>query len=47
MLSDLDRAVHWRELGGVHDVFGDGRVVLLPAPRHTPGTRLASDAYYD
>jgi len=24
-------------LNGTHDVFGDGRVVILPSPGHTPG----------
>ncbi|MCC5887405.1 MAG: N-acyl homoserine lactonase family protein [Gammaproteobacteria bacterium] len=27
-------------LDGRHDVFGDGRVVLLPAPGHTPGHQV-------
>lgn len=26
------------EIEGEHDVFGDGRVVLLPLPGHTPGS---------
>ncbi|MEE4381493.1 MAG: N-acyl homoserine lactonase family protein [Pseudomonadales bacterium] len=27
-------------LDGEHDVFGDGRVVLIPAPGHTPGHQV-------
>lgn len=27
-------------LDGRHDVFGDGRVVLMPAPGHTPGHQV-------
>ena len=25
-------------IGGERDVFGDGRIVLVPLPGHTPGT---------
>lgn len=35
-LADAPR----RELDGRHDVFGDGRVLLLPAPGHTPGHQV-------
>lgn len=35
--ADFDHPVHWRELDGEHDIFGDGRVVLFPTPGHTPG----------
>jgi len=37
-------AVEWEqsasteELGGERDLFGDGRIVLIPLPGHTPGT---------
>ena len=34
---DFDHPVHWIQLQGEHDVFGDGRVVLFPTPGHTPG----------
>ena len=27
-------------LDGQHDVFGDGRVVIMPAPGHTPGHQM-------
>jgi N-acyl homoserine lactone hydrolase len=27
----------WREIGGEHDLFGDGTVRLLPTPGHTAG----------
>lgn len=36
-------AVDWRQpmpiqtIAGEHDLFGDGRVVLIPVPGHTPG----------
>ena len=35
-LRDADRQI----LDGEHDVFGDGRVRILPAPGHTPGHQL-------
>ncbi|TVS16463.1 MAG: N-acyl homoserine lactonase family protein [Gammaproteobacteria bacterium] len=35
-LADSPRRV----LDGRHDVFGDGRVVILPAPGHTPGHQV-------
>ncbi len=31
----------YREFDGQHDVFGDGRLVLLPMPGHTPGMTAA------
>lgn len=34
---DFDVPVDYREIDGEHDVFGDGRVVLLPTYGHTPG----------
>lgn len=40
-------AVEWRHpmpiqtIAGEHDVFGDGRIVLIPVPGHTPGTITA------
>src|SRR5688572_6431303 len=35
--KDWDHALDYREVDGEHDVFGDGSVVLLPTPGHTPG----------
>jgi N-acyl homoserine lactone hydrolase len=35
--ADFDGPVRWRELRGEHDVFGDGRVVCVPTPGHSPG----------
>jgi N-acyl homoserine lactone hydrolase len=35
--ADFDHDVAWMELDGVHDVFGDGKVVLFPTPGHTAG----------
>jgi len=34
---DFDHPLDYRMLDGEHDVFGDGRVVLLPTYGHTPG----------
>lgn len=38
---DFDLDLRWRELEGEHDVFGDGAVVLVPTPGHTPGHQSA------
>ena len=35
--SDFDGAFRWKELDGDYDLFGDGRIVLLATPGHTPG----------
>jgi N-acyl homoserine lactone hydrolase len=35
--ADFDHALSWQELDGDHDVFGDGRVVVLSTPGHTRG----------
>ena len=40
-LRDADRVI----LDGDHDVFGDGRVRILSAPGHTPGTRCSSSIW--
>jgi len=52
-------ASKWRRLRGEHDLFGDGRLIIMPTPGHSPGhqallarleTRsvlLAGDAAYD
>lgn len=32
-----DHPLDYRAVDGEHDVFGDGSVVLLPTPGHTPG----------
>ena len=29
--------LNWRLIDGEHDVFGDGSVLLVPTPGHTPG----------
>lgn len=42
--ADWDHPMGLRELEGEHDLFGDGRVVLIPAPGHTPGTMMAAVA---
>jgi glyoxylase-like metal-dependent hydrolase (beta-lactamase superfamily II) len=34
---DFDHPLRYEPLDGEHDVFGDGTVVLLPTPGHTPG----------
>ena len=38
---DWDQSDSFQEIEGQHDVFGDGRVVLVPVPGHTPGTLAA------
>jgi len=35
--KDWDLPLDYREVDGEHDVFGDGSVLLLPTPGHTPG----------
>ena len=35
---DWDHPVPIDAIAGEHDVFGDGRIVLVPLPGHTPGT---------
>jgi glyoxylase-like metal-dependent hydrolase (beta-lactamase superfamily II) len=35
--KDWDMPLDYRAVDGEHDVFGDGSVVLLPTPGHTPG----------
>jgi glyoxylase-like metal-dependent hydrolase (beta-lactamase superfamily II) len=34
---DFDHPLPYRPVDGEHDVFGDGTVVLIPTPGHTPG----------
>ena len=36
--ADWDHALPTTEIDGEHDLFGDGRIVLVPLPGHTPGT---------
>jgi glyoxylase-like metal-dependent hydrolase (beta-lactamase superfamily II) len=36
--AEWDHPQPMRAVGGEHDVFGDGRVVVVPLPGHTPGT---------
>jgi glyoxylase-like metal-dependent hydrolase (beta-lactamase superfamily II) len=36
--ADWDHALPTTEIVGEHDLFGDGCIVLLPLPGHTPGT---------
>ena len=35
--ADFDHPLRWKELLGEHDLFGDGRILLVPTPGHTPG----------
>jgi len=35
--QDFDHPLDYRLVDGEHDVFGDGTVVLVPTPGHTPG----------
>jgi N-acyl homoserine lactone hydrolase len=39
--AEWDHPIPIRTVAAEHDVFGDGRVVLLPLPGHTPGTIAA------
>jgi glyoxylase-like metal-dependent hydrolase (beta-lactamase superfamily II) len=38
LAADWDQPMPFDALTGERDVFGDGRVVLLPLPGHTPGS---------
>jgi N-acyl homoserine lactone hydrolase len=35
--ADYDMDLNWQELDGEHDVFGDGRVMVIPTEGHTRG----------
>jgi N-acyl homoserine lactone hydrolase len=35
--ADFDHPLRWKELDGEHDLFGDGRILLIPTPGHTAG----------
>jgi glyoxylase-like metal-dependent hydrolase (beta-lactamase superfamily II) len=39
--ADWDQPMPFREIDGQHDLFDDGRIVLIPVPGHTPGTVAA------
>lgn len=46
-----DHALDYQAIDGEHDVFGDGDVLLLPTPGHTPGhqalkVRVSADQWY-
>lgn len=57
--SDFEGEYQWQTVDGFHDVFGDGRVEIIPTPGHTPGHQsllvkaehstvlLVADAAYD
>jgi N-acyl homoserine lactone hydrolase len=34
---DFSGPVSWEPIDGEHDLFGDGKIVLIPTPGHTPG----------
>ena len=38
LTADWDQPIPFDEIEGERDVFGDGRIVLLPLPGHTPGS---------
>ena len=35
--ADFSHPVRWNEVDGELDLFGDGRVLMIPTPGHTPG----------
>ena len=35
--ADYDLALNWQQVEGDHDVFGDGRVMIVSTPGHTRG----------
>lgn len=37
LVDDFSAGVDWRPLRGVHDIFGDGALVIHPTPGHTAG----------
>ena len=41
LAADWDQPMPIEEIAGQRDVFGDGRMVLLPLPGHTPGSQGA------
>lgn len=41
---DFDHDVDWLPIEDEHDVFDDGRIVVLPTPGHTPGHQSAAIA---
>jgi N-acyl homoserine lactone hydrolase len=56
--DDFDHPLKWVEINGTYDLHGDGKIVLIPTPGHTPGHQslvvelnsgvhiLAADASY-
>ncbi len=38
LAAEWDQAMPIDAISGQRDVFGDGRIVLLPLPGHTPGS---------
>ena len=38
LAGEWERSAPTEELDGERDLFGDGRIVLIPLPGHTPGT---------
>jgi N-acyl homoserine lactone hydrolase len=35
--ADFECVTRWSQLDGQHDLFGDGRILLVPTPGHTAG----------
>ena len=35
--KDFDHKLHYQEVDGEHDIFGDGSLVIIPTHGHTPG----------
>ncbi len=42
LVQDWDHGLPTTGVEGQHDLFGDGRAVLVPLPGHTPGDNGAS-----
>jgi glyoxylase-like metal-dependent hydrolase (beta-lactamase superfamily II) len=40
--ADWDHPMPFREVEGEQDLFGDGRLVVVPVPGHTPGMMMAA-----
>lgn len=44
--TEWDQPQGFQTFNGEHDIYGDGRIVLLPMPGHTPGMTVARVSLY-